>query len=299
MDLRRLRYFLAVAEEGHFGRAAERLNIVQPALSMQIRTLEEELGGPLFVRTSRRVELTEAGKLLQVEARRTVEQAEHTKSIVQRSLKGETGCVRVGFAGNAVFSGKLMEDLRIFRKMYPDAELIIREMPPQAQVEAITAGQIDIGYAPDHNTMHGPKLICEQVGIWNRVAAMSAEHPSANKSDLTAAMLATEPLILYDSHEADERLYVALSRILGREPHVAYRSASTLSVLALAAAGFGVALVPEPLAQMAIPGLVYKILNEPELSANLMLLSRSDETNGAVCAFLTLIRNKIRESRIQ
>src|SRR5579871_2599117 len=114
MDLRHLRYFLAVAEEGHFGRAARRLNIVQPALSMQIRALEEELGGPLFLRTSRRVELTEAGMLLREEARRTLDQAEHTRLTVQRSIRGETGNVRVGFAGNAVFSGKLINDLREF-----------------------------------------------------------------------------------------------------------------------------------------------------------------------------------------
>ena len=106
MDLRHLRYFLAVAQEGHFGRAAEKLNIVPPALSMQIKALEEELGGPLFIRTSRKVELTEAGKLLQTEAQRTLEQAEHARLTVQRSMRGETGLVRVGFAGNAVFSGK-------------------------------------------------------------------------------------------------------------------------------------------------------------------------------------------------
>lgn len=291
MDLRHLRYFLAVAEEGHFGRAVERLNIVQPALSMQIRALEEELGGPLFARTSRRVELTEAGKLLQVEAQRTLTQADHARSIVQRSLRGEIGCVRVGFAGNAVFSGKLMKDLRAFRHTYPDAELIIREMPPQAQVDAIMSGQIDIGYAPDHNTMHSPTLNCEPIGNWDRVVAMSCDHSLANERRLTTAILAEEPLILYDTHDADERLYKTLSRLSGREPHVAHRSTSTLSVLALAAAGLGVALVPEPLAQMAIPGLIYKALNEPELSASLMLLSRADETNGAVRAFLALIRS--------
>lgn len=114
MDLRHLRYFLAVAQEGHFARAAERLNIVPPALSMQIRALEEELGGPLFVRTSRKVELTEAGRILQIEAQRTLEQAAFARETVQRSIRGETGCVRVGFAGNAVFSGKLTNDLRAY-----------------------------------------------------------------------------------------------------------------------------------------------------------------------------------------
>lgn len=158
MDLRHLRYFLAVAQEGHFGRAAEKLNIVPPALSMQIKALEEELGGPLFIRTSRKVELTEAGKLLQTEAQRTLEQAEHARLTVQRSMRGETGLVRVGFAGNAVFSGKLTEDLRAFRQAYPDAELVVCEIAPLLQADAILSGQLDIGYTPDHHNVRQPEL---------------------------------------------------------------------------------------------------------------------------------------------
>ena len=157
MDLRHLRYFLAVAEEGHFGRAAQRLHIVQPALSMQIKALEEELGGPLFVRTSRKVELTDAGRLLQVEAQRTLEQADHARLTVQRSLRGETGHVRVGFAGNAVFSGKLTNDLRAFRRTYPDAELVVNEVAPLQQADAILAGQLDVGYTPDHHKIMTPR----------------------------------------------------------------------------------------------------------------------------------------------
>lgn len=292
MELRHLRYFLAVAEEMHFGRAAERLNIVQPALSMQIRALEEELGGPLFVRTSRRVELTEAGSLLLTQARNTLAQAEHAKFIVQRSLRGEMGCVRVGFAGNAVFSGKLMRDLRAFHRAYPDVELIVQELPPQLQADAILAGQLDIGYTPDHRKLHAPALVAEQIGYWERRVAMSDDHPLATQSRLKVAMLATEPLIFYDAHDADEHLLNMLIQMLGHQPNIAHRTASTLSVLALAAAGLGVALIPEPLAQVPIPGLVYRVLDEPELAANLMLVSRTGETNGVACAFLALARNE-------
>jgi len=181
MDLRHLRYFLAVAEEGHFGRAAQRLHIVQPALSMQIKALEEELGGPLFVRTSRKVELTEAGLLLQTEARRTLEQAEHTRLTVQRSIRGETGHVRVGFAGNAVFSGRLTNDLRAFRRTYPDADLVVSEVAPLLQADAIMAGQLDVGYTPNHGKIHDPALMAEQVGIWHRQVAMADDHPLASR----------------------------------------------------------------------------------------------------------------------
>lgn len=290
MDLRHLRYFLAVAEEGHFGRAAQRLHIVQPALSMQIRALEEELGGPLFVRTSRKVELTEAGVLLQAEAQRTLEQAEHTRLTVQRSIRGETGHVRVGFAGNAIFSGKLTNDLRAFRHAFPDAELIVREVAPLLQADVILAGQLDIGYAPDHSKQHVPALMAEQIGLWGRLVAMADDHPLAKQTSLTIAMLAQEPLIFYDTHGADEPLYTALCNLLGYFPPVAHCTGSTLGVLALAAAGQGLALVPEPLLGISMPGLAYRPLDVPALSANLMLISRQQESNGAVRAFLKIAR---------
>src|SRR3977135_156950 len=115
MELRHLRYFLAVAEEGHFGRAAQRLHIVQPALSMQIRALEAELGPPLFERTSRQVLLTEAGVLFRVEAERTIQQAARAKDVAQRAARGEVGSVRIGFVGNASFGGKLAADRSSFK----------------------------------------------------------------------------------------------------------------------------------------------------------------------------------------
>ncbi|WEJ91933.1 MAG: LysR substrate-binding domain-containing protein [Klebsiella huaxiensis] len=290
MDLRHLRYFLAVAEEGHFGRAAQRLHIVQPALSMQIKALEEELGGPLFVRTSRKVELTEAGLLLQTEARRTLEQAEHTRLTVQRSIRGETGHVRVGFAGNAVFSGRLTNDLRAFRRTYPDADLVVSEVAPLLQADAILAGQLDVGYTPDHSKVHDSALMAEEVGLWHRQVAMADDHPLASQATLTIAMLVEEPLIFYDTHGADEPLYTALTTIMGHAPRIAHCTASTLSVLALAAAGQGLALVPDPLKHVSIPGLVYRPLDASELSANLMLISRRKENNGAVQAFLQIAR---------
>ncbi|MGF6600717.1 DNA-binding transcriptional LysR family regulator [Paraburkholderia sp. GAS448] len=113
MGLRQLRYFVAVAEEEHFGRAAKRLHIVQPALSMQIRSLEAKLGGPLFQRTSRRVVLTEAGSILLADARRLLAQADRVRSDVRRSLKGEIGSVRIGFVGSTIFGGELIDDLRL------------------------------------------------------------------------------------------------------------------------------------------------------------------------------------------
>ncbi len=290
MDLRHLKYFLAVAEERHFGRAAERLNIVQPALSMQIKALEAELGGPLLIRTSRRVELTEAGKLLQAEATRTLEQVEHTRLAVQRSIRGETGRVRIGFAGNAVFSGRLMQDIRSFHKDYPDAELICQELAPQLQQEAIQNGTLDVGYMPDYDPEHESTLTYESVGEWGRVVVMSSEHRFADKESLTVDMLAHEPLIMYAINDVDSQLDMQLHKLLGDALHIAYRISSSLSVLAMAGAGLGIALVPAPLAQVAIPGVVYRVLDSKELAADLMMVSRKEEPSAAVIAYLNHTR---------
>lgn len=286
MDLRHLRYFLAVAEEGHFGRAAQRLHIVQSALSMQIRALETELGGPLFLRTSRRVELTEAGILLRAEAQRTLDQAAHAQRVVQRSLRGEMGSVRIGFAGNAVFSGRLMADVRAFRAVYPDAEVSLRELAPQLQVEAIQNGQLDLGYAPSHGGQaYDTELLFERIGTWPLVVALPEDHPLASNETLSVPMLGGESLIVYAAHGADEYLLAGLRKAMGREPKV-QRTASTLSVLALVAAGLGVAMVPAPLMQVTIPGLTYRPFAGVEPHTDLLLISRVKEIGGAVRAFL-------------
>lgn len=293
MDLRHLKYFLAVAEERHFGRAAERLNIVQPALSMQIKALEDELGGPLLIRTSRRVELTEAGRLLQAEATRTLEQVEHTRLAVERAIRGETGRVRIGFAGNAVFSGRLMQDVRSFHQAYPDAEIICQELAPQLQNEAIQNGALDVGYMPDYYPDYESALVYESVGEWGRVVVMSGDHRFADKESLTVDLLANEPLIMYSVNDVDSQLDKQLHKLLGNSLNIAYRISSSLSVLAMAGAGLGIALVPAPLAQVAIPGVVYRVLDSKELAANLMMVSRKGESSAAVLAYLNHTRKYI------
>lgn len=291
MELRHLRYFLAVAEESHFGRAAERLHIVQPALSKQIKDLENELGGALFIRSSRRVMLTEAGKLLQIQAQNILAQTEHSRLMVERSLKGEMGQVRVGFAGNAVLSGLLVADMRLFHQRYPQAELTVQELEPHQQIDAILNDQLDIGYLPDFQGASHPALRCEAVGSWQRFVAMRQDNPLAAHPQLTVAMLAEEPLILYASHDADAQLASALQTLNPGHPQRISRASGTLSVLAMAGAGLGVALVPEPVVQVGIPDIVYRPLNDPALCASLLRVSRKEEINGAARAWQALFRH--------
>jgi DNA-binding transcriptional LysR family regulator len=285
MDLRHLRYFLAVADEGHFGRAAERLHIVQPALSMQIRALEEELGAPLFIRTSRRVELTEAGALLRVEAERTVAQAARAKSVVQRAARGEIGTVRIGFTGGAAFAGKLSADLRAFHKSYPDVELDLREMAAGLQPEAILEDRIDIAYCPAHESKFDARLNVDSVGSWPWMIAMVEDHPLAAQTSIHSAALWNESFILLAAHNRDEELLKVLRRALGREPHIAHRVTNAVSVLAMAAAGLGVAMVPGSVGDVRIQNIQYRPLADFDSPAGLVMLSRTGETSRAVGAF--------------
>jgi len=290
MDLRQLRYFLTVVEEAHFGRAAQRLNIVQPALSMQIKALEEEVGGVLFLRTTRKVEMTEAGKLFRAEAELAVAQAERAKSVVQRALRGETGKVRIGFAGNAVFTGKLLADMRAFTAAYPQVEIELQELAPQWQSEAILAGKIDVGYCPAMGIEFDSQLSTELIGDWPMIIAMAKEHPLASVELLTRQMIAKEPLIVYSTGKANDGQLAQLERALGSPPCIAHQVSSTLSVLMLAAAGQGIALVPSTFEQVPLPDLLYKPLDNFSLRANMILLYRTQESTGSVKAWLALTR---------
>ncbi|AYQ42213.1 LysR family transcriptional regulator [Burkholderia aenigmatica] len=289
MDLRHLRYFLAVAEEGHFGRAAERLHIVQPALSMQIRALEEELGTPLFERSTRKVALTDAGRLLVTEARHTLEQAERAKAVVQRAARGETGVVRIGFVGNAVATGRLSDDLIAFHAAWPEVTLDLHEMAPAAQQDAILAGRLDIGYCPAFGTAFDPKLAVRTVGSWAWDVMMNDRHAFAKQRSVSVAALADEPFIFYAADGDDEGQLAILRQVLGKTPRIAHKVSSTLSVLALTGAGLGVALVPSPLSRIAAPNIVYRKLAGGVPGSELVAISRIGGEWGAVRQYLAML----------
>jgi DNA-binding transcriptional LysR family regulator len=183
--------------------------------------------------------------------------------------------------------------MRAFRHAFPDAELLCEEMPPHLQHEAIQNGTLDVGYMPDYHPKHHAGLVYEAVGEWQRVIVMSSDHPLVAEKKLTIEMLADQPLILYSISDVDSHIDAILQNLLGDRLHIAYRIPSTLSILAMAGAGLGVALVPAPLAQVAIPGVVYRVLDSAALTANLMLVSRKDERGGAVRAYLIQARKNI------
>jgi DNA-binding transcriptional LysR family regulator len=234
------------------------------------------------------VELSDAGKLLLAEARRTLEQAERTKQLIQRSARGETGVVRIGFVGNAVAAGRLSNDLQAFHAAWPQVGLELRELAPAAQQEAVLAGYLDIGYCPMPGITLSQNLSVRQVGSWSWEVVMSRRHRLAGKRALAAPDLLEESFINYAADGDDEGQVSMLRRVLGREPRIAHKVNSTLAVLAFAAAGLGLALVPAPLKRIATPNVVYRKLADRTLASRLVMISRIAGEWGAVQRYLEM-----------
>jgi DNA-binding transcriptional LysR family regulator len=260
MELRHLRYFVAVAEELHFGHAAARLRIAQPPLSRQIRDLEREIGTALFSREHRQVALTHAGAAFLPEARRTLAQAERAQRTAQRAARGEVGRLRVGFVEAATYSGVLPEVLGLFRAELPDVGLELFELSSRQQVEALREGRIELGilHSPPHDAAQW--LGIERVLKDPMVAALPAGHRLAGRARVALRSLAPEPFLMF--HRPDgPGLYdrvIAACQTAGFSPQVAQQAGQLQTLVGLVAAGVGVALVPGSLAQLQRPGVVYR-----------------------------------------
>lgn len=260
MELRHLRYFVAVAEEAHFGRAAERLRIAQPPLSRQIRDLEREIGVPLFERVPRGVELTPAGRAFLPEARLTLAQAERAQRSAQRAAQGETGRLRVGFVEAATHSGILPDVLSFFRAHLPSVGLSLFELDALRQAEAFQDGRIDIGI------LHSPPL---DAARWLRVepfyeepviVAVSQAHALAARARLTLSALAEESFVSFPRTVAPEMYddILARCRAAGFSPRIVQEAAGWHTLASLVSARVGIAFVPRSIAEFQQAGVIYR-----------------------------------------
>ncbi|MFF3831686.1 LysR substrate-binding domain-containing protein [Streptomyces sp. NPDC002458] len=289
MELRHLRYFVTVADERHFGRASALLHVTQSTLSAQVQALEREVGGRLFTRTSRRVELTEAGELLLPEARRALTQAGRALEVARQSVRGETGTVRIGFSGVAVLQGVLSDDLRDFARAHPRVGLTLTELAPAAQIQGVREGALDIGYCPDLGLGDISGLRVTRRAPTPLSVALRSDHELASAAAVTTAELTAHDLIIFASHEEDETVLSRLWPDLEEDRSRVRLVGSTLGVLALASAGVGVALVPTATERIALPGLTYRPLHGSPPGPDLLVLGRHDETSGAVLAYLATV----------
>jgi DNA-binding transcriptional LysR family regulator len=292
MELRHLRYFIAVAEELHFGRAAERLHIAQPPLSRQIRDLEREVGTPLFDRVPRGVELTPAGRAFLPEARLTLAQAERAQRTAQRAARGEVGRLRVGFVEAATYSGILPDVLGFFRMHLPDIGISLLEMDPVEQAEAFRDGRIDLGI------LHSPPADADR---WLRIepvytdalmAAIPAAHRFADRSRVTLANLAGEPFVLFPRYAAPV-LYdaiIARCRSAGFSPRIVQEAEGWHTLAGLVGAGVGVAFVPRSLTNFQRPGVVYRPVRAFGVDMQMSAVWKRGEKSPVRDRFVTALR---------
>jgi len=302
MELRHLRYFLAVAEEGHITRAAERLGIQQPPLSQQIRALETELDLQLFRRKPRGVELTEAGRSLLDDARNILEQVDRARAKAERTARGEQGDIVVGFTSSAPFHPFVPGVIRQFREAYARVTLVLEEHGTGELVEGVRTERIDVAFirspVADRQGLAVYELLEERMFV-----ALPNGHPLApaapedGESPLAIRDLATEPFILY-RRRAGPGFYdtiIAACHQAGFTPTIAQEAPRIPATLNLIAAGLGVSLVPESLRDLRLPGVAYRSLKDrPRLSAPLNLACRSTGHAAAARNFVAMARRAAR-----
>jgi DNA-binding transcriptional LysR family regulator len=262
IDLRQLRYFLAVAETLHFTRAAKKLGIAQPPLSQQIRKLEQNLGYPLFIRSTRGVRLTPAGKLLATRAQATLDKVRNDMAEVRRIGRGEEGTLTVAFSGSIMFTN-LPLAIQDYRRRFPRVELRLRELTTAAQIASLLDRSIDLGFLRDGDPTEGVHI--ETLLKERFLAVLPQSHPLAAKATLRMKDLATEPFILFArSHGALawDRTIACCERA-GFTPNIVQNAPQFPTVIRLVAAGLGVSLVPACLANLGIPGAVYRDIHSP------------------------------------
>jgi DNA-binding transcriptional LysR family regulator len=257
IELRHLRYFLAVADTLHFGKAAQRLGIAQPPLSQQIRRLEELLGHRLFDRTTRGVKLTLAGQLLAERARSTLEKVQDDLEQVGRLGRGEEGTLNVGFSGSVMFTN-LPAAIGSYRRGYPKVELRLRELHTSALIAALLDGTLDLAFLRDGDPTEGVEM--SSVVKERYVAVLSERHPLARKQSLRISDLKDQPFVLFARRMgplAFDRTIACCERG-GLRPNIVQDAPQWPTLVSLVAAGLGVSLAPACVANVAVRGAVYR-----------------------------------------
>jgi len=294
VELRHLRYFVAVAEEGHVTRAAERLGIQQPPLSQQIRALETELDVQLFRRKPRGVELTQAGEALLGEARGILDRVEYAAAAARRTGRGEAGRIGLGFTSSASFHPFVPRIIREFREASPLVALTLEEAGTGELVDGLRAERIDAAFVRSPIGA-AAELAVHSVLKEEMVAALPTGHPLAGAARTRLPLVALEPetFILY-RRPLGPGLYdaiIAACQRAGYSPRVGQEAPRMLATLSLVAAGLGVTLIPASMQRMGIDGVAYRPLaRNAGLIAPLNLAYRRDESAPAVRRFIAAVR---------
>lgn len=262
MDLHSLRQFVAVAQELHFGRAAQRLGMAQPPLSQAVRRLEAKVGLQLFNRTRRRVELTDAGRYLLGEAQRLLTQAQGVQSTMQAIAQGQAGEVRIGYSAPAIH-GFLAGELRRFRNDHPDIRLALRELTSDEQIVELQARRLHVGFLQLFGD--GDGLFSDVIFREPFLLAIPRRHALARKRTIRLRDLNQVECIRFprDVRPSYQRWILQVMRDQGLEPQVSVESTSGYANVALVSAGHGVSFAPRSMTRWPYPGVVYRPFADP------------------------------------
>jgi DNA-binding transcriptional LysR family regulator len=293
IDLKQLKYFLAVAEEKSFSRAAERLHISQPPLSQQIMKLEAELGVRLFARTTRSFELTQAGRALMIDAADLLGRMRMTIDTIRQIDRGEVGRLRVGIVGSAMW-GPIPGLLERFQSDYPRVSWTIHELGPDDQWDALRARQIDVGFwrepKVDEDQLRNADLrqqLCFRESV---CVAVHQHHPLARQDSIELQDIANEPLLtLHLDQSAEPRYLIQCCVDAGFQPTIFQEVAEPQTMLAMVGAGLGVALIPETTGRIGWPGVRFLPVRTNAPSANLYITYPAQDDAPVVRAFLKVL----------
>lgn len=308
LELRQLQLFVGVAEELHFGRAAERLFITQPALSRHVQALELAIGGALLTRSRRGVQLTAAGSVLLDHARRVLAAAHDAEIAAHDAARGATGRLRVGFASHAAY-GVLPRIVRGVGRSAPGTTLELRQLGPVAQIEALRDRALDIAfvYAPAPDThdllqrvvarqplvavLPACHRLAARVSVGGGVPTFAATEATGDAPRIAALALELEPFVFFP-REAAPALYdpvIALCRNAGFSPRVVHETEGPHTVSLLVAAGMGVSIIPTPLSWLRSEDVVYAALRDPHPPVELTATWRRDNENPALVSLLEVV----------
>lgn len=293
LELRLLRYFVAVADELHFSRAATKLNIATTTLSHQIKTLEAGLGGQLLWRNKNKpVTLTELGQRFLLEARRTLDQAEHAERIGRRAARGEVGRVIVGYVMSMGLCGLLGPAIREFRQKYQGVDLDFRHGETFPQLRALDSGAVDVAFTRETTSLPSG-LDGFRVAQFDCVLALPSGHPLANLKKIRLRDLVDESFVA-GPIENDVAFVDNVATIFSRQrrPKIVARAADVMSVLLMVSAGVGIAVFSTAMTRLQLPGVVYRRFPAPMRTANHALVYRRNETTAAVISFVNFMRKR-------
>ena len=293
IDLKQLRYFLAVAEEKSFSRAAERLHISQPPLSQQIMKLESELGVKLFARTTRTFELTVAGKALMSEASELLAKMRMTIDTIRQIDRGEVGRLRVGIVGSAMW-GPIPSLLEEFQSKYPRVTWTLHELGPTLQYEALRAKQVDVGFwrepKLDEDDLKQDNLRQELCFREDVCVAINEHHPLAKEESIELMDIADEPMLTLALDKSSFPRYLIQCCVkAGFQPTIFQEASEPQTLLAMVGAGLGVALLPETTSRIGWPGVVFLPIRSNPPSANLYITYTTLDDAPVVRAFLNIL----------